>query len=58
MVGPARDLRSCCRRAAGLDWLKAALTYLSPLLVSNDGVLAAARRQRGGDIAAATIEQE
>jgi hypothetical protein len=31
-------------RATGLVWLKAALTYLTPLLVSNFGVLSATRR--------------
>jgi hypothetical protein len=30
--------------ATGLAWLKAALTYLTPLLVSNYGVLSATRR--------------
>jgi len=30
--------------ATGLVWLKAALTYLTPLLVSNYGVLSATRR--------------
>jgi hypothetical protein len=42
-------------RATGLDWLKAASTYLTPFLVSNYGVLSAARRSRRGP---ATIEQE
>ena len=45
-------------RATGLDWFKAALTYLTPLLVSNYGVLWATRRHRSGDITPATIEQE
>ncbi len=31
--------------ATGLVWLKAALTYLTPLLVSNFGVLSATRRR-------------
>jgi hypothetical protein len=33
--------------ATGLVWLKAALTYLTPLLVSNYGVLSATRRRAG-----------
>ena len=33
-------------RATALVWLKAALTYLTPLLVSNFGVLSATRRTR------------
>ena len=32
-------------RATALVWLKAALTYLTPLLVSNYGVLSATRRR-------------
>ncbi|MFI5099593.1 MAG: nitrate/nitrite transporter NrtS [Actinomycetes bacterium] len=32
-------------RATALVWLKAVLTYLTPLLVSNYGVLSATRRQ-------------
>jgi hypothetical protein len=35
-------------RATALVWLKAALTYLTPLLVSNFGVLSATRRRAGG----------
>ena len=31
--------------ATGLVWLKAALTYLTPLVVSNYGVLSATRRR-------------
>jgi hypothetical protein len=31
-------------RATALVWVKAALTYLTPLLVSNVGVLSATRR--------------
>ena len=31
-------------RATAVVWLKAALTYLTPLLVSNFGVLSATRR--------------
>ena len=31
--------------ASGVVWLKAALTYLTPLLVSNYGVLSATRRR-------------
>jgi len=42
--------------ATGLDWLKAALTYLTPLLVSNYGLLSATRHS-SGDITV-TIEQE
>ena len=34
--------------ATGLVWLKAALTYLTPLLVSNYGVLSATRRRPTG----------
>jgi hypothetical protein len=32
-------------RASTIVWLKAALTYLTPLLVSNFGVLSATRRR-------------
>lgn len=35
--------------ATGLVWLKAALTYLTPLLVSNYGVLSATRRRDSRD---------
>jgi hypothetical protein len=35
--------------ATGLVWLKAALTYLTPLLVSNYGVLSATRRRASRD---------
>ena len=31
-------------RATGVVWIKAALTYLTPLLVSNFGILSATRR--------------
>lgn len=34
--------------ATGLVWLKAALTYLTPLVVSNYGVLSATRRRDVG----------
>ena len=34
-------------RGTALVWVKAALTYLTPLLVSNFGVLAATRQDRG-----------
>jgi hypothetical protein len=34
--------------ASGLVWVKAALTYLTPLLVSNYGVLSATRRHGPG----------
>jgi hypothetical protein len=33
-------------RATAVVWLKAALTYLTPLLVSNFGVLSATHRRR------------
>jgi hypothetical protein len=33
--------------ATGLVWFKVALTYLTPLLVSNFGVLSATRRSAG-----------
>jgi hypothetical protein len=33
--------------ATGLVWLKVALTYITPLLVSNFGVLSATRRSAG-----------
>ena len=45
-------------RATGLDWLKVTLTYLTPLLVSNYGVLSATRHHGSGDITAATTEEE
>lgn len=35
--------------ATGLVWVKAALTYLTPLLVSNYGLLSATRRRRSRD---------
>jgi hypothetical protein len=34
-------------RATTMVWVKAALTYLTPLLVSNFGLLSATRRARG-----------
>ena len=42
--------------ATGLVWLKAALTYLTPLLVSNYGVLSATRR-RTTNVADATLKE-
>ena len=35
--------------ASGLVWVKAALTYVTPLLVSNFGLLSATRRPRSSE---------
>jgi hypothetical protein len=44
--------------ATGLVWLKVALTYLTPLLVSNFGVLSATHRSAGRTAVSATTGQE
>ena len=41
-------------RATALVWVKAALTYLTPLLVSNFGVLSATRRRDTASITTRT----
>ena len=38
-------------------WLKAALTYLTPLLVSNFGVLSGTRHRAAGNLVATTLEK-
>jgi hypothetical protein len=44
--------------ATGLVWFKVALTYLTPLLVSNFGVLSATRRSAGQTAVHTTTGQE
>jgi hypothetical protein len=44
--------------ATQLVWLKVALTYLTPLLVSNFGVLSATRRSAGRTAVSTTTGQE
>jgi hypothetical protein len=45
-------------RATWMVWLKAALTYLTPLLVSNYGVLSATRRPDNRGCSTTTHEGE
>jgi hypothetical protein len=43
--------------AGAIVWLKAAMTYLTPLIVSNFGVLSATRQIAGRDVATGGAER-